>query len=39
METRANYLLIGVFTLAVIFGAFGFVWWFQRVGDVSSRAN
>jgi phospholipid/cholesterol/gamma-HCH transport system substrate-binding protein len=39
METRANYLLIGVFTLAVIFGAFGFVWWFQRVGDASSRAN
>jgi phospholipid/cholesterol/gamma-HCH transport system substrate-binding protein len=38
METRANYLLIGVFTLAVIFGAFGFVWWFQRVGDASSRA-
>ncbi len=39
METRANYLLIGVFTLAVIFGAFGFVWWFQRVGDSASRAN
>jgi phospholipid/cholesterol/gamma-HCH transport system substrate-binding protein len=39
METRANYLLIGVFTLAVIFGAFGFVWWFQRVGDAASRSN
>jgi phospholipid/cholesterol/gamma-HCH transport system substrate-binding protein len=39
METRANYLLIGVFTLAVIFGAFGFVWWFQRLGDASSRAT
>jgi phospholipid/cholesterol/gamma-HCH transport system substrate-binding protein len=39
METRANYLLIGVFTLAVIFGAFGFVWWFERVGDASSRAS
>ena len=35
METRANYLLIGVFTLAVIFGAFGFVWWFQRAGDAA----
>lgn len=39
METRANYLLIGVFTLAVIFGAFGFVWWFQRAGDAAGRAS
>ena len=28
METRANYALIGAFTLAVIAGAFGFVYWF-----------
>lgn len=28
METRANYALIGVFTLAVIASAFGFVLWF-----------
>ncbi len=28
METRANYALIGLFTLAVIAGAFGFVLWF-----------
>ena len=39
METRANYVLIGVFTLAVILGAFGFVWWFQRAGDAGSRAT
>ncbi len=39
METRANYVLIGVFTLAVILGAFGFVWWFQRAGDAGSRAS
>jgi phospholipid/cholesterol/gamma-HCH transport system substrate-binding protein len=39
METRANYLLIGVFTLAVIVGAFGFVWWFQRVGDAAGRST
>ncbi len=32
METKANYTLIGVFTLAVIAGAFGFVYWFQGVG-------
>ncbi len=37
METRANYVLIGVFTLAVIVGAFGFVWWFQRLGDTGTR--
>jgi phospholipid/cholesterol/gamma-HCH transport system substrate-binding protein len=29
METRANYALIGAFTLAVIFAAFGFVYWFS----------
>jgi phospholipid/cholesterol/gamma-HCH transport system substrate-binding protein len=28
METRASYALIGLFTLAVIAGAFGFVLWF-----------
>ena len=29
METRANYALIGAFTLAVIVAAFGFVIWFS----------
>jgi phospholipid/cholesterol/gamma-HCH transport system substrate-binding protein len=29
METRANYALIGMFTLAVIASAFGFVMWFS----------
>jgi phospholipid/cholesterol/gamma-HCH transport system substrate-binding protein len=28
METRANYALVGAFTLAVIAAAFGFVYWF-----------
>lgn len=28
METRANHVLIGLFTLAVAIAAFGFVWWF-----------
>ncbi len=28
METRANHVLIGFFTLAVLVGAFVFVWWF-----------
>ena len=29
METRANYAIIGVFTLAVIVAGFGFVYWFS----------
>lgn len=38
METRANYLLIGVFTLAVVAGVFGFVYWFQNIGGTGERA-
>jgi phospholipid/cholesterol/gamma-HCH transport system substrate-binding protein len=38
METRANYVVIGLFTLAVIAGAFGFVYWFSRTGDGGERA-
>jgi phospholipid/cholesterol/gamma-HCH transport system substrate-binding protein len=37
METRANYVVIGLFTLAVIAGGFGFVYWFSRAGDGSER--
>lgn len=29
METRANYTIIGLFTLAVVAAAFAFVWWFN----------
>jgi phospholipid/cholesterol/gamma-HCH transport system substrate-binding protein len=32
METRANYVLIGLFTLAVIVGGFAFVYWFNAMG-------
>jgi phospholipid/cholesterol/gamma-HCH transport system substrate-binding protein len=32
METKANYVVTGVFTFAVIVGAFGFIFWFQRAG-------
>jgi phospholipid/cholesterol/gamma-HCH transport system substrate-binding protein len=39
METRANYVLIGIFTLVVVFGAFTFVWWIERVGDMGGRSN
>lgn len=31
METRANYILIGVFTLAGILGLFGFLLWLAKV--------
>jgi phospholipid/cholesterol/gamma-HCH transport system substrate-binding protein len=39
METRANYILIGCFTLAVILGAFGFVYWFHHVGGTGERVT
>lgn len=39
METRANYVLVGAFTLAVIVGAFGFVYWFHHVGGTGERAE
>jgi phospholipid/cholesterol/gamma-HCH transport system substrate-binding protein len=37
METRANYVLIGTFTLAVIAAAFGFVLWFQSLHTTKTR--
>jgi phospholipid/cholesterol/gamma-HCH transport system substrate-binding protein len=38
METRANYVLIGLFTLAVVVGVFGFVYWFENIGGTGERA-
>src|SRR5215510_1946330 len=38
METRANYVLIGTFTLAVIAAAFGFVLWFQSLHTTKQRS-
>jgi phospholipid/cholesterol/gamma-HCH transport system substrate-binding protein len=37
METRANYILIGSFTLAVIAAALGFVLWFQSLHTTKAR--
>jgi len=37
METKANYVVTGLFTLAVIVGAFGFIFWFQRTGGGSEE--
>jgi phospholipid/cholesterol/gamma-HCH transport system substrate-binding protein len=39
METKANYVATGLFTLAVIAGAFGFVLWFQKTGGGGERAT
>jgi phospholipid/cholesterol/gamma-HCH transport system substrate-binding protein len=38
METRANYVLMGLFTLAVIIGGFAFVYWFNAAGGAGDRA-
>jgi len=38
METRANYVLVGLFTLAVIASAFGFVLWFQSLHTAKARS-
>src|SRR6201996_6147592 len=38
METRANYVLIGSFTLAVIAAALGFVLWFQSLHTTKLRS-
>jgi phospholipid/cholesterol/gamma-HCH transport system substrate-binding protein len=33
METRANYVIVGIFTLVAIVAAFAFVYWTAGVGD------
>src|SRR3977135_4526989 len=38
METRANFVLIGSFTLAVIAAAFGFVLWFESRPTPKARS-
>jgi phospholipid/cholesterol/gamma-HCH transport system substrate-binding protein len=38
METRARYLAIGLFTLAVIAAGFGFVYWLYSGGGFRERA-
>lgn len=39
METKANYVLVGIFTLAVCVLAFGFVYWIARYGDKAETAT
>lgn len=38
MENTARYTLIGLFTLACLFGAFAFVYWIKSVGGLGERA-
>jgi phospholipid/cholesterol/gamma-HCH transport system substrate-binding protein len=38
METKANYTLVGMFTLAVIAAVFGFVYWSQHISGGGERA-
>jgi phospholipid/cholesterol/gamma-HCH transport system substrate-binding protein len=33
METKANYVIVGIFTLAAILAAFGFVYWTAAIGE------
>ena len=37
METRAHFVLIGSFALAVVAAAFGFVFWLQNLGTAAQR--
>ncbi len=37
METRANYVLVGLFTLLVVLAAFGFVYWFASAKSSGNR--
>lgn len=38
METKANYTLIGLFTIAIVAAVFGFVYWFQHIDGSGERA-
>lgn len=38
METRANYVTVGIFTLVAILAAFGFVYWSSGIGDRGESA-
>jgi phospholipid/cholesterol/gamma-HCH transport system substrate-binding protein len=39
METRANYVIVGLFTVLALFAAFGFVYWTARYGDRTESAE
>ncbi|MCC0029471.1 MAG: MCE family protein [Brucellaceae bacterium] len=39
METRANYIAVGIFTLLVMLAAFAFVYWTSRIGGTGETAT
>ncbi len=39
METRANYIIVGVFTLLAVLSAFAFVYWTAGAGDRGETAD
>jgi phospholipid/cholesterol/gamma-HCH transport system substrate-binding protein len=38
METRARFVLVGLFSLAVILAGFGFVYWLRNTGGLGERS-
>jgi len=38
METRANYIVIGLFVVSVVFAAFAFIFWFHNIGGTAKQA-
>jgi len=38
METRARYILVGLFILASFIGGFGFVYWLDTIGGLGARS-
>ena len=39
METRANYVVVGIFTILTVLAAFGFVYWTSGIGDRTEMAT
>jgi len=39
METRAPFVLIGLFVISAIVAAFGFVYWFKNTGGLTTRID
>lgn len=39
METRANYVIVGIFTIVAVLAAFAFVYWQQGIGERGETAT
>lgn len=39
METKANYVVVGLFTILAVLAAFGFVYWTAAIGDRGETAT